>query len=61
MENYCFDLQGPRWGAQGYIKMVRNKNNQCHIADDATVPTGVKKMEVWERQPHQLFLISHCE
>lgn len=30
---------GPHWGENGYIKMARNKNNNCGIATVATIPT----------------------
>ena len=26
---------GKDWGDEGYIKMIRNKNNQCGVASDA--------------------------
>lgn len=29
---------GTGWGESGYIKMVRNKYNQCGIASDALYP-----------------------
>ena len=32
---------GSGWGAGGYIKMARNRNNMCGIATDANYPTGV--------------------
>lgn len=30
---------GPKYGEQGYIRMARNRNNNCGIASVATIPT----------------------
>ncbi|CAG2177128.1 unnamed protein product, partial [Oppiella nova] len=32
---------GAQWGAQGYIKLARNNNNQCGVATYGVYPTGV--------------------
>ena len=39
---------GTDWGEDGYVKMSRNKNNQCSIASYVTYPSGVavKKFRV---------------
>jgi hypothetical protein len=29
---------GPNWGEDGYIRMIRNKNNSCGIAVAASYP-----------------------
>ena len=29
---------GTGWGAEGYLKMARNKNNMCGIASSASYP-----------------------
>jgi cathepsin L len=34
---------GTNWGVQGYIRMARNKNNQCSIASYGIYPIGVSK------------------
>ena len=34
---------GPNWGEDGYIRMVRNKHNQCGVASDALVPNAAQK------------------
>ena len=31
---------GASWGEDGYVRMVRNKNNQCGVASDALVPSA---------------------
>jgi cathepsin L len=33
---------GSKWGEKGYIRMTRNRNNQCGIATEAMYPTGVR-------------------
>ncbi|KAM5227902.1 cathepsin L2 [Ctenodactylus gundi] len=30
---------GPEWGAEGYVKVARNKNNHCGLASAASYPT----------------------
>ena len=30
---------GPHWGEKGYIRMARNRSNNCGIATTATIPT----------------------
>ena len=29
---------GENWGEKGYMKMIRNKNNQCGVATDCVIP-----------------------
>ncbi|ELP92146.1 cysteine proteinase 1 precursor, putative [Entamoeba invadens IP1] len=34
---------GTNWGEEGYIRMSRNKDNQCSIASASAFPTGLKE------------------
>ena len=29
---------GKKWGENGYVRMARNRNNNCFIASDASFP-----------------------
>ncbi|XP_052817751.1 procathepsin L-like [Mya arenaria] len=35
----CKNSWGTQWGDHGYVKIVRNKNNQCGVASTASYPT----------------------